>query len=85
MRAAALRLMPQPLRLALRINPTLLPPSFFGADIMERSVMKQAKRHGPFVTRFARQRARLRKLEMMRLARCSSADKTRQGRDELEV
>jgi hypothetical protein len=52
---------------------------------MERSVMKQAKRHCPFVTRFARQGAQLRKLEMMRLVRCSAADKAGQGGNELKV
>ena len=85
MSPAALRLMPQPLRLALRINPVLFPPRLLRPDIMERSVMKQAKRHRSFVTRLARQRARLCELEMMRLARCSTANKTGQGGNELEV
>jgi hypothetical protein len=85
MSPAALRFMPQPLRLGLRINPVLFPPRLLRPDIMERSVMKQAKRHRSFVTRLARQRARLCELEMMRLARCSTANKTGQGGNELEV
>src|SRR5438132_13163631 len=66
--AAALRFAPKPLCLTLGIDPVLSPPLLFRADIMERSVMKQAKRHRPFIARLARQRARLGKLEMMRLA-----------------
>ena len=66
---APLRFLPQPLRLNRRIDPVLFPPLLFRADIMERSVMKQAKRHRPFVARLARQRARLRKPGVMRLAR----------------
>jgi hypothetical protein len=58
---AALTLVPQPLRLALRVNPLTFPPRLFGSDIVQCSVMQQAQRDGPFVARFACQRARLRK------------------------
>jgi hypothetical protein len=43
MSAAGVRFVPQPLRLASRIDLFPFPPLLFRADLMERSVMKKAK------------------------------------------
>src|SRR5690349_3701143 len=83
--AAALRFMPQPLRFALCITPLLFPPRLISTDIMSRPMMKQAKRHSPFVARLARQRSWLCKLDVMRLAWGSPADATAQRGVKLEV
>jgi hypothetical protein len=52
---------------------------------MQLPVMASAKRHREFIADFQADAARLRKSEMVRIARLSSADKTRLRCDKLEM
>jgi hypothetical protein len=52
---------------------------------MQLPVMASAKRHCELIADFQAYAARLRKSQMMRVARLSSADKTRLRCDELEM
>jgi hypothetical protein len=68
---------PQPLGFHLWIDGVDLPPQFFIAGIVKRPVVREAERNRPFVAHLASQGSQLRKAQMMRLARRSSADKAR--------
>jgi hypothetical protein len=83
MSPAALRFMPQSLRLSLRIDPMLSPSIFFRADIMERSVTKEAKPHRPFVIVLLTSARGHASSEVMHLARHSPAYETGQGGDDV--
>jgi hypothetical protein len=76
---------PQPLRRVQRIDVEVLPPCALVAAPMQFAMMKPAHRHGEFVTDFARQRAGLRKPEMVGIRRAAAAGQTRLGADELQV
>jgi hypothetical protein len=69
-----MRFEPQRTRGAGRIEPDLLPPPCFITMTMELAVMSPAQWDGELVTGFAAERAVLRKTQMMRVARLTSAD-----------
>ena len=70
---------------ANRIDLQVFPPSQFVFSLMQLPVMASAKRHCELIADFQANAARLRKSKMMRVARLSSADKTRLRCDELEM
>src|SRR5215510_4342283 len=68
-----------------RVDLAIGPPGFFIGTLVQLPVMAAAERHGELITDFEAQGARLRKAQMMRVARLSSADQTRPGSDEFEM
>jgi hypothetical protein len=79
------RLVPKILGSFERVNLAIGPPGFFIRALVQLPVMAEAERHGELITGFEAKAARLRKSQMMRVARLSSADKTRLGCEELEM
>src|SRR5262245_33097619 len=55
------------------IDASLLPPGFLIADAMHCAVMRTAERHCKFVARFAAERARLHKSDVMRIRGLAAA------------
>jgi hypothetical protein len=66
-----------------RIDLQVFPPSRFITGLMQLPVMPTTERYGELIADFQTNAALLRESKMMRVARLSSADKTRLGRDEL--
>ena len=72
-----MRLLPKALGRFERVDLVIGPPGFFIGGLVQLPVMAAAERYGELVADFEAQGARLRKPEMMRVARLSSADETR--------
>ena len=68
-----------------RVDLEILPPGFFIGGLVQLPVMTAAERYRELIADFQANAAWLRKSQMMRVARLSSADKTRLGCDELEM
>ena len=66
-----------------RIDLQVFPPSHFVTRLMQLPVMPTTERYCELIADFQANAARLRKSQVMRVARLSSADKTGLGRDEL--
>ena len=59
------------------IDASLLPPGFFVTGAMHRAVMRTAERDGKFIARFAAERARLQKSDVMRIRGRAAAQQAR--------
>ena len=80
-----MRLLPKTLGRFERVDLEIGPPGFFIKCLVQLPVMAAAERHGELIADFEAKRARLRKSQMMRVARLSSVDQTRLGSDELKM
>jgi hypothetical protein len=76
-------LLPKILRGRKRIDLQVFPPSRFITCLMQLPVMPTTERYGELIADFQANAARLGESKMMRVARLSTADKTRLGRDKL--
>jgi hypothetical protein len=70
-------LLPKILSGRQRIDLEVFPPGDFVTGLMQLPVMASAKRYCEFIADFHANAARLRKSQMMRVARLSSTDQTR--------
>ena len=78
-----MRLLPKPLRDFHRFDFVVLPPSHFVAGLVQLPVMPTAERHGELIADFQANAARLRKSQMMWVARLPTTDQARLRCDEL--
>ena len=70
-------LVPKSLGSFERVDLAIGPPGFFISDLVQLPVVAAAEGHGELIADFEAQGARLRKSEMMWVARLSSADQAR--------
>src|SRR5262245_53280621 len=68
-----------------RIDLQVFPPSHFVACLMQLPVMPSTERYGELIADLHPKRSGLGETQVMRIGGLTSADKTRLGRDELEM
>ena len=68
---------PKPLGDLQRLNLEVSPPNNFVAGLMQLAMMTAAERHRELVADFQTQRSRLRKPQVMRVARLPATNETR--------
>ncbi len=83
--AKAARAIPQRACDGQGIDADLRPPAGFVPNAMDFAVMNSTQRHRELVAHLARHGARLGEAQMMGIARCSAANKTRLLRDEFTM
>ena len=76
-------LLPKILRGRKRIDLQVFPPSRFITCLMQLPVMPTTERYGELIADFQANGTRLGESKMVRVARLSTADKARLGRDKL--
>src|SRR5262249_48136508 len=79
------RLVPQGLGNFERVDLAIGPPDFLMRALVQLPVMAAAERDGELIADFEANAARLRKAQMVWIARLAAADQTRLGCNELEV
>src|SRR5262245_59324826 len=78
-------LLPKILSDPRRIDLQVFPPSHLVTRVMQLPVMPTTERHSELIADFHANAAALGESKMMRVARLSTADQTRLGRDELQM
>src|SRR5262245_8097210 len=78
-------LLPKILSDPSRIDLQVFPPSHLVTRVMQLPMMPTTEWYSELIADFQANGARLGKSKMMRIARLSSADQTRLGRDELQM
>jgi hypothetical protein len=78
-------ILPESLSFGQRVNPSLLPPTPFLADLVDRPVMHLAERHDPLVTHLRTKCTRLGEADMVGMAGCTTADEARKSGDEPQM
>jgi hypothetical protein len=84
-RTGALPALPQPLRLAHRVDFALLPPTLLVAGIMERPVVRVAQRDCPLIANLGSEGTELGKPNVVGMAGGAPTNQTRPGADELQM
>src|SRR3954447_26934695 len=78
-------MLPKPICDRAWIDVQLLPPGAFVTALVQLTMVRAAERHRKFVAHFTPERARLRKLQMVRIGWAATAGEAGLGTDELQV